>query len=129
MKTRTSGEGAVPARRAATIRLGGASSLNDWLWASGTASSSTFVDEWIFNHEFGHTLDLRHASEIQADGSIHEYGDQSDFMEAAMRSTPTPSTKTRRGGSAALDSWTIRSTPATPTGCAGWPTHRTTCRC
>ena len=32
--------------------------VGDWFWVSGTSS----VSERIFNHEFGHTIDLKHSS-------------------------------------------------------------------
>lgn len=48
------------------MSLGGAP--GDWFWAVGLVNS--YLSERIFNHEFGHSIGLDHADEIQPNGSV-----------------------------------------------------------
>lgn len=62
------------------ISVGGASAANDWFWVSSVTPVVPHLDERVINHEFGHTLGFKHASRMEANGSISEFLDQTDFM-------------------------------------------------
>ena len=53
----------------------------------GVCSFITYIELGCLFHEFGHTIALRHASELRPDGTIGEYGDDSDgIMGSAYNS-------------------------------------------
>ncbi len=55
--------------------------------ATGVCSFITYIELGCLFHEFGHTIEFRHASELRPDGTIGEYGDDSDgIMGSAYNS-------------------------------------------
>lgn len=60
------------------FRTGGA--IGTYFWATGINAGNAYVLEFVFNHEFGHTVDLEHAQSINGFGAITVEGDKTDFM-------------------------------------------------